>query len=75
MKTASLRPPAEVTRLGFAALSERLGIVDAIRFVQQFDLGQGDYLQEREHLLNGDTVESLFQDIQVRRKKLRCKKG
>lgn len=75
MKTDSLRPPAEVERLGFAALCERLGVVDAIRFVQQFDLGQGDYTKERERLFRGDTVESLFQEVEARRKRLRRKRN
>ena len=39
--------PTELRRKGFLALVNALGYVDAIRFLQQYDLGQGDYTQER----------------------------
>lgn len=72
MKTEpAIRPPAEIERLGFAVLCDRLGMADAIRFLQQFDLGQGDYTQERAGLFKGDTVESLSREITVRRKRRR----
>ena len=32
---------------GFAALVEKLGMADAIRFIQLHDQGQGDYTRER----------------------------
>lgn len=62
------RPPVEIERLGFAALCERLGMAGALRFLQQFDLGRGDYTQERERLFEKDTVESLYREIEQRRK-------
>ena len=57
------RSPAEIERLGFAALCERLGPADAIRFLQQFDLGRGDYTRERDHLFKGDTIDSLVDEV------------
>jgi hypothetical protein len=69
MKDEALyRPPGEIERLGFAVLCERLGMADALRFVQQFDLGKGDYTRERERLFEKDTVESLYHEIEQRRK-------
>jgi hypothetical protein len=37
----------EVQREGLAALEERLGRADMIRFLQQFETGHGDYARER----------------------------
>ena len=68
MNQTPTRPPAEVSRIGFAALCDRLGMADAIRFLQQFDLGQGDYTEEREGLFESDTVSSLVQEMKARRK-------
>lgn len=39
--------PTELRRKGFLALVNALGYVDAIRFLQQYDPGQGDYTKER----------------------------
>ena len=63
-----MRAPVEIERLGFAALCDRLGMADALRFLQQFDLGHGDYTKEREQLFKQDTVESLYREIEMRRK-------
>ena len=37
----------EVRQEGLAALRERLGRADMIRFLQQFENGSGDYARER----------------------------
>lgn len=39
--------PEEVRQEGLSALLERLGPADAIRFIQQFSPGRGDYTTER----------------------------
>ena len=36
---------------GFAALVERLGMADAIRYVQLTDRGEGDYTRDRDKWL------------------------
>ena len=45
MKTE--RTLEEIRRDGLAALRQRLGVVGMVRFLQQFDHGQGDYAKER----------------------------
>ena len=70
-----VRAPVEIERLGFAALCDRLGMSDALRFLQQFDLGHGDYTKEREHLFKQDTVESLYREIEMRRESRRPHKS
>jgi len=52
----------EIRREGWAALTERLGIAGAIRFMMQYDAGYGDYTKERHELLAGlDLDEALRQ--------------
>ncbi len=41
----------EIRRLGWAALTERLGASGAMRFMMQYDPGYGDYAADREQLL------------------------
>jgi len=60
MKTETpLRTPSQIYREGFAVLRDHLGMADAIRFIQPFDLGRGDYTRERDGLFEGETVGSL----------------
>ena len=42
----------EIVRQGYQALVDSLGVVDAIRFIQHFSPGQGDYTQERREWLD-----------------------
>ena len=41
------RTPPEILPEGFRALVDRLGLADALRFMQQYDAGQGDYTADR----------------------------
>lgn len=38
----------EIVRQGYQALVDSLGVVDAIRFIQHFSPGQGDYTMNEE---------------------------
>jgi len=42
----------EIIRQGYQALVNSLGVVDAIRFIQHFTPGQGDYTKERHEWLD-----------------------
>ena len=37
----------EIVREGYQILIESMGVVDALRFIQHFNSGQGDYTQAR----------------------------
>ena len=37
----------EIVQQGYQALVQSLGTVDALRFIQHFSPGQGDYTEER----------------------------
>ena len=57
----------EVREAGITALANSLGPVDAIRFLQQYDSGHGDYTAERKKLLGDPTVDALMEQIRSRR--------
>lgn len=48
---------------GLKALSDELGPVGLIRFLQQFETGMGDYSTERHRWLGGVTVDNLAQEM------------
>jgi hypothetical protein len=49
----------QVRREGIAALEERLGRADMIRFLQQFETGSGDYARERHTWVDLITVDDI----------------
>ncbi|WP_287658484.1 MULTISPECIES: hypothetical protein [unclassified Microcystis] len=42
--------------------------MDAIRFIQQYDSGSGDYTKERHLLLDHLTIDDILADIERRQK-------
>ena len=54
--------PAELRRRGLEVLVRELGYVDAMRFLLQYEAGQGDYTRERRQLLPPWTVEELVRE-------------
>ena len=56
--------PVELRREGFRALVEALGPADAIRFLQQYDPGQGDYTAERHQWLDHPTRDDIARGIE-----------
>lgn len=51
--------PAELRKAGWNALKERLGIPEALRFLLQYEKGEGDYTELRRELYKNETVDSL----------------
>ena len=47
----TLLNPVELRKQGFAALVTALGWVNAVRFLQQYEAGEGDYTTERASIL------------------------
>ncbi len=46
------------------ALIERLGPADAVRFLQSFDGGSGDYAKERRVWLDGLSVDEVIAEVE-----------
>jgi hypothetical protein len=60
-------PLAEVRRRAIEVLFRELGSADAIRFINQFTNGHGDYTSERDALFEGVTLDQIIAEIkQVR---------
>lgn len=48
MLNVNLNNPLEIRSVGMKALKEALGPVGMVRFLQQYDLGYGNYTEERQ---------------------------
>ena len=51
--------PVELRRRGFEAIAQALGWVNAVRFLHQYEVGQGDYTRERDAFLPHWDAETL----------------
>ena len=58
----------EIRKTGIEALTEKLGIVGMVRFLQQSETGYGDYTKEREQLLANPSLEDNYKDIKNMKK-------
>jgi hypothetical protein len=62
-----IQPIFELTTRARHALIQELGVVDAMRFLNQYRSGDGDYTAERNRLYEGETVKSIVSDIKAKR--------
>jgi hypothetical protein len=51
--------PVELRRKGFDVLVDALGWINAVRFIQQYEQGRGDYTKERHAILPDWTAEEI----------------
>ena len=54
----------QVRQLGLEILNRELGPVGMVRFLQQFEMGQGNYTEERHRWLDRLTVDEIANQIQ-----------
>ena len=50
----------EIRAEGWKALTERLGVSGAIRFLMEYDPGHGDYVEERRELFRNLTLDDVI---------------
>ena len=50
----------EIRAEGWKALTERLGVSGAIRFLMEYDPGHGDYVEERRELFRNLTLNDVI---------------
>lgn len=60
--------PASLRRVGLEALARALGPVGMARFLQQFEIGEGDYTRDRDQWLGGMDVKGIIKEIKNRRR-------
>ena len=58
----------DVRHEGVTVLTENLGPVDTIRFLQQFDTGHGNYTTERKRIVGKLSVADILRRMKSRRK-------
>ncbi len=63
-----MRTLDQIRREGVEALRDRLGRAGMIRFLQQFELGRGNYVSERKKWVNQTSLSSLKLAARKRRK-------
>lgn len=64
---AEARPLAEITRDAFRVLYKEIGLVNTVRFVNQFTTGYGNYTEERDQLFAGMTLDDIVSEIKQKR--------
>jgi hypothetical protein len=57
----------EIRTIGFEALLRELGPAGAIRFIQQYETGHGDYTRDRKKLLPKKSVREIGREIMKKR--------
>lgn len=55
--------PNQLRKAGLAALAKSLGPAGMARFIQQYDVGIGDYTKDRSNWLNDMSLDEIIQDI------------
>lgn len=66
--TTHVQPISDITQRGTNALIKEIGVVDTIRFLNQFRVGSGNYTMERDKLFEGLSVEDIIREIKAQRK-------
>ncbi len=59
----------QIRQLGLEILSRELGPIGMVRFLQQFEMGQGNYTEERHQWLDELTADEIANQIQKKRTK------
>ena len=67
MKTETLSL-YEIRAIGFEALLRELGPAGAIRFIQQYEAGSGDYTRDRRKILPKKSIREIGGEIMKQRK-------
>jgi hypothetical protein len=55
--------PVEIRRAGWEALKEKLGPASAMKFILDYDRGEGNYTKLRKEMFRGKTVKAIIQDM------------
>jgi hypothetical protein len=52
--------PVQIQRTGMEVLVREMGVVGLIRFLQQFDMGRGNYTEDRHEWLDDLTLDEVL---------------
>ena len=62
-----VKPLAEITHEAISILYQELGIVNTIRFINQFTVGYGNYTEERKILFGDMDLDAIITEIRQQR--------
>jgi hypothetical protein len=63
------RPVSEISRRATHILFKEMGVIDTIRFLNQFSVGQGDYTKERGNWLGEISMDDAIAQIKTKKNK------
>lgn len=64
---AETKPLAEITQDAIRILFREIGVVNTVRFINQYTVGYGNYTEERRELFADQTLDDLIAQIKQRR--------
>ncbi|MCL4868344.1 MAG: hypothetical protein KJ063_05200 [Anaerolineae bacterium] len=67
MMTVS-KPLTEVTQEAITVLLREIGVVNTVRFLNQYSAGYGNYVEERDQLFGHLTLDEIINEIKKDRK-------
>ncbi len=67
MMNTQTMSPEEIRNAGLAALKRELGVVGMVRFLQQFEMGHGDYTVERHAWLDQWDLDAIIAEMRKQR--------
>lgn len=62
------KPLTEVTQEAISVLLREIGIVNTVRFLNQYSTGYGNYVEERDQLFGHLTLDEIIGEIKKDRK-------
>ena len=63
-----IKPLTEITQEATRVLCKEIGVVNTIRFINQFTTGYGNYTEEREQLFADMSLSDIISEIKQMRK-------
>ncbi len=61
------KPLNDINKEAIDILCQQIGLVDTVRFVNQFNTGYGNYTEEREQLFANMTLDNVVSEIKEMR--------
>lgn len=55
---------SQIRKIGLEALVQALGQIGMVRFLQQFEVGRGDYTKERDRWLGEKSIQDITKGIE-----------
>lgn len=63
------KPLNQITQEAIQVLYQKIGVVNTVRFLNQFTTGYGDYTAERDVLFADMTLDDILTEIKLERKR------